>query len=117
MTPQALVVLEQRVRPDARETLDYFASQGVSVKVISGDNAVSVGAVAASLGLSGGGSAVDGRTLEASTDLGSAELQFDVGSNSIEARYGSHVLINDNRLELTGPASTTVAEVELLARP
>jgi cation-transporting ATPase E len=53
VTPVALVVLEQRVRPDARETLDYFASQHVSVKVISGDNAVSVGAVAGSLGLHG----------------------------------------------------------------
>jgi cation-transporting ATPase E len=53
VTPVALVVLEQRVRPDARDTLDYFASQNVSIKVISGDNAVSVGAVAGSLGLVG----------------------------------------------------------------
>ena len=53
VTPVALVVLEQRVRPDARDTLDYFASQKVSIKVISGDNAVSVGAVAGSLGLRG----------------------------------------------------------------
>ncbi|MDT5127064.1 MAG: cation-transporting P-type ATPase [Mycobacterium sp.] len=53
VTPVALVVLEQRVRPDARDTLDYFASQKVTVKVISGDNAVSVGAVAGTLGLHG----------------------------------------------------------------
>ncbi|MBO0680295.1 cation-translocating P-type ATPase [Mycolicibacterium sp. S2-37] len=53
VTPVALVVLEQRVRPDARDTLDYFASQQVSIKVISGDNAVSVSAVAGSLGLHG----------------------------------------------------------------
>lgn len=53
VTPVALVVLEQRIRPDARDTLDYFASQKVSIKVISGDNAVSVGAVAGSLGLQG----------------------------------------------------------------
>jgi len=53
VTPVALVVLEQKVRPDARETLEYFAAEGVSVKVISGDNAVSVGAVAGTLGLSG----------------------------------------------------------------
>ncbi len=53
VTPVALVVLEQKVRPDARETLDYFADQGVSVKVLSGDNAVSVGAVAGKLGLRG----------------------------------------------------------------
>ncbi|KUH86073.1 magnesium-transporting ATPase [Mycobacterium sp. IS-1556] len=53
VTPAALVVLEQRIRPDAHDTLDYFASQKVSIKVISGDNAVSVGAVAGSLGLHG----------------------------------------------------------------
>jgi cation-transporting ATPase E len=53
VSPAALVVLEQRVRPDARDTLDYFAAQKVTVKVISGDNAVSVGAVAGSLGLHG----------------------------------------------------------------
>ncbi len=53
VTPMALVALEQKVRPDARDTLEYFAEQQVSVKVISGDNAVSVGAVAGSLGLHG----------------------------------------------------------------
>lgn len=47
------MVLEQKVRPDAHETLEYFADQGVSVKVLSGDNAVSVGAVADKLGLRG----------------------------------------------------------------
>ncbi|MFG1798011.1 HAD-IC family P-type ATPase [Nocardia sp. NPDC049149] len=61
--PAALVVLEQRVRPDAKETLEYFASQNVSIKVISGDNAVSVGAVASSLDLTGGEHAVDAREL------------------------------------------------------
>lgn len=61
VTPVALVILEQRVRPDARATLDYFASQQVSIKVISGDNAVSVGAVAGSLGLHG--ETIDAREL------------------------------------------------------
>lgn len=63
VTAEALVVLEQKVRPDARETLDYFAKQDVAIKVISGDNAVSVGAVATSLELPGGEHAVDARTL------------------------------------------------------
>lgn len=66
VTPVALVVLEQRVRPDARDTLDYFASQDVTVKVISGDNAVSVGAVAGSLGLHG--ETLDARELPTDTD-------------------------------------------------
>ena len=63
VTPEALVVLEQKVRPDAQETLEYFASQKVAVKVISGDNAVSVGAVAGSLGLEGGDRPIDAREL------------------------------------------------------
>lgn len=63
VTPRALVILDQKVRPDARETLEYFASQKVDVKVISGDNAVSVGAVATSLGLPGGDDAIDARKL------------------------------------------------------
>lgn len=63
VSPAALVVLEQKVRPDAKGTLEYFASQHVSIKVISGDNAVSVGAVASSLDLPGGDHAVDARKL------------------------------------------------------
>ena len=73
VTPAALVVLEQRIRPDARDTLDYFASQRVSIKVISGDNAVSVGAVAGSLGLHG--ECMDARNLPESTDELADELE------------------------------------------
>ncbi|MCF3177945.1 HAD-IC family P-type ATPase [Streptomyces sioyaensis] len=63
--PVALVVLEQRLRPDAPDTLRYFAEQGVQAKVLSGDNAVSVGAVAAHLGLPGADAPVDARELPA----------------------------------------------------
>ncbi|MGK2901655.1 MAG: cation-translocating P-type ATPase [Mycobacterium sp.] len=71
VTPAALVILEQRVRPDARDTLEYFASQQVTVKVISGDNAKSVGAVAGTLGLHG--ETLDARQLpEAAEDLATA---------------------------------------------
>jgi cation-transporting ATPase E len=64
--PTALVVLEQRLRPDAADTLRYFAEQDVSAKVISGDNAVSVGAVAAKLGLTG--TTIDARRLPEEPD-------------------------------------------------
>ncbi|MFD9790245.1 HAD-IC family P-type ATPase [Streptomyces sp. NPDC059070] len=64
----ALVVLEQRLRPDAAETLRYFDEQNVHAKVISGDNAVSVGAVAGKLGLPGAQNTVDARQLP--TDQG-----------------------------------------------
>ncbi len=45
------MLLEDIVRADAPETLRYFAEQGVTVKVISGDNNVTVGAVARRAGL------------------------------------------------------------------
>ncbi|MFD8980692.1 HAD-IC family P-type ATPase [Streptomyces sp. NPDC059564] len=61
--PTALVVLEQRLRPDAADTLRYFEDQDVKAKVISGDNAVSVGAVAGKLGLPGAQNTVDARRL------------------------------------------------------
>ena len=68
LVPVALVVLRQRLRPDAARTLAYFAQQNVSAKVISGDNALSVGAVAASLGLPGAEDPVDARTLPTDPD-------------------------------------------------
>jgi len=61
--PVALIALEQRVRPDATPTLAYFERQAVTLKVISGDNAVSVGAVAAGLGLPGAEHPIDARSL------------------------------------------------------
>ena len=62
VTAQGLIVLNQRIRPDAAQTLAYFAGQGVQLKVISGDNAAAVGAVTRSLGVVSG-TAVDARTL------------------------------------------------------
>jgi len=58
----ALCMLAEQVRPDAAETLRYFAEQGVSIKVISGDNPATVGAIAAEVGLDVG-TPVDARTL------------------------------------------------------
>jgi cation-transporting ATPase E len=61
--PVALVALQERVRPDAEVTLHYFASQGVSVRVISGDHPATVGAIARGLGLPGADHPVDAREL------------------------------------------------------
>ena len=59
----ALVSLTEQVRPDAKDTLDYFASQGVDVKIISGDNPQTVGAIARRVGLD----LPDGRLCDART--------------------------------------------------
>jgi cation-transporting P-type ATPase E len=59
----AFIVLAERLRPDAAETLAYFAAQGVALKVLSGDSPHTVAAVAARAGLPGAGTPVDAREL------------------------------------------------------
>ncbi|MFD5699701.1 HAD-IC family P-type ATPase [Streptomyces lasiicapitis] len=78
----ALVVLEQRLRPDAADTLRYFEEQNVQAKVISGDNAVSVGAVAGKLGLPGAANTVDARQLPTDQD----EMAEALDANSVFGR-------------------------------
>ena len=51
--PVALVLLEERVRASAADTVGFFASQGVTVKVISGDHPRTVAAVARRVGVPG----------------------------------------------------------------
>ncbi|MEU1049323.1 HAD-IC family P-type ATPase [Streptomyces sp. NPDC005897] len=84
VTPAALVVIKQRIRQEAPSTLRYFADQGVSAKVISGDNAVSVGAVASGLALPGADNPVDARFLPEHPE----ELADAVEQNSVFGRVG-----------------------------
>lgn len=49
--PMALVIINDKIRLEARATLDYFKEQGVNIKLISGDNPKTVAGVAAKVGL------------------------------------------------------------------
>jgi cation-transporting ATPase E len=71
----ALVVLEERVRPDAADALAYFAQQGVAVKVISGDNPRTVAAVAAKVGMPDADRPVDARELPEEPEALAAVLE------------------------------------------
>jgi cation-transporting ATPase E len=89
LEPAALVVLAERVREDAAEVLGYFAEEGVAVKVISGDNPRTVGAVAAAVGVpgvSGADDAVDARTLPEDLD----ELADAMGRAAVFGRVTPH---------------------------
>ena len=63
LAPVALVLLEDQIRPDAPEILDYFAAQDITLKVISGDHPATVGAVAARAGIPNADRCVDAREL------------------------------------------------------
>ena len=61
--PVCLVLLEDTVRPDTPEILDYFGNQGVELKVISGDHPATVAAVARRAGVPGAAVGIDAREL------------------------------------------------------
>jgi len=89
LTPAALVVLAERVRADAAQTLRFFTEQGVALKVISGDNPRTVGAVAASVGVPGvrgADDAVDARGLPDDVDALADVLE----SHSVFGRVTPH---------------------------
>jgi cation-transporting ATPase E len=68
LVPSAFVILGDRVRETASQTLAYFARQDVEVKVISGDHPETVAAVARRVGLRGPGEPLDAKTLPTDRD-------------------------------------------------
>jgi cation-transporting ATPase E len=63
-TPIALIRLSEELRDGAAETLAFFKRQGVSVKVISGDQTATVAAIATALGVDGADQPVDARSID-----------------------------------------------------
>jgi cation-transporting ATPase E len=61
--PVGLLVIDQALRPDAADTVAWFAREGVALKVLSGDNPATVAAIAAQAGIEGAAGPVDARTL------------------------------------------------------
>ncbi len=51
IVPMALILISDKIRPDARATLEYFKAQDVDIKLISGDNPQTVAGVARKVGL------------------------------------------------------------------
>ena len=62
-SPIALITFRERIRPDAASTVAYFREQGVSIRIISGDNPQTVAAVARDAGVEFEGEAFDAQTL------------------------------------------------------
>ena len=86
LVPVALTVLDETLRPDAADTIAYFATQGIDVKVISGDSQITVGAVARRVGVPDADHPVDARTLPTDDD-GLADA---VEANAVFGRVTPH---------------------------
>ena len=78
ITPLGLILLANKIRPEAPETFRYFREQGVAVKVISGDNPVTVSEVARRAEIPNAEKYVDARTLETDEDIEEAANTYTV---------------------------------------
>ena len=74
----ALIPVTNRIRPDAPKTFEYFARQGVAIRVISGDNPLAVSEVARQAGIQGAEHYVDASRLRTDAQLAAAAEKYTV---------------------------------------
>lgn len=75
---EALVVVSDKIRDEAKATLTYFRNQGVNLKVISGDNPLTVANIAKKAGLYDADNYIDASTLLTDDDVKEAALKYSV---------------------------------------
>ena len=78
ITPLALLILANPIRKQAKEIFDYFARQGVAIRVISGDNPRTVSAVARRAGIENAARYVDSSELVTEEDYEEAVKRYTV---------------------------------------
>ncbi len=72
------ILLQDKVRKEAKKTLEYFKEQGVAIKIISGDNPITVSAIAKRAGLTEKLRVIDLSTLNSEEEIKKAALEYDV---------------------------------------
>lgn len=78
VTPYSLILLSNPIRKEAKKTFQYFAEQGVAIKVISGDNPVTVSKVALEAGIEGAEQYIDAVNLSTEEEIANALKQYTV---------------------------------------
>lgn len=78
VTPLGYVVLANQIRENAKKTFEYFKSQGVMIKVISGDNPNTVSEIAIQAGIENAENYIDATTLDTGAKLRDAVDRYTV---------------------------------------
>lgn len=76
--PLVLLLLQDKIRSDANETLQYFREQGVTLKIISGDSPHTVYGIACRAGFKEDAKIVDATTLVTDQDILDAAWEYDI---------------------------------------
>ena len=51
ISPVAIILIQDKIRKEAKDTLEYFKKQGVEIKIISGDNPITISQIAKRVGI------------------------------------------------------------------
>ena len=78
LEPLGIIVLSDVIREDAKETLTYFKEQGVDLKVISGDDPITVASIAKRAGLKNAQHYIDASTLTNREEMAEALIKYAV---------------------------------------
>ena len=74
----AYILLLDKIRPDANKTLSYFESQGVDIKIISGDNPVTVSKIAKNVGVKNYDKYIDMSTVDENANLNDVAINYTI---------------------------------------
>ena len=77
-TPLALIIILDPLRDDAKETLAFFQENDVDIKVISGDNPITVSSLAKQAGVKDAHHYIDASTLTTDEELENAIMNYNV---------------------------------------
>lgn len=76
--PLAFILILDKIRDEAKETLEFFYNEGVDIKIISGDNPITVSEVARKAGLKTASNFIDATTLKNDSDIYKAVDKYSV---------------------------------------
>ena len=99
------ILLLDKIRPDANKTLSYFEAQGVDIKIISGDNPVTVSKIAKNVGVKNYDRYIDMSTISEDTDLNDIAINYTIFGRVSPTQKQSLIKslkINNRTVAMTG---------------
>ena len=103
--PLLFILLENPIRENAAETFSYFNVQGVEVKVISGDNPVTVAAVAAKAEIPHADNYIDAQTLDTDEKITQAVEKYTIFGRVTpqqKQKFVQALQANQHKVAMTG---------------
>jgi len=99
--PELFIVLKNGIRKNAEETFAYFKKQGVEVKVISGDNPLTVSKIATQVGIPNADKYIDATTLDTEEKIEDAVMKYTVfGRVKPEQKKSIVLALKKNKLKV-----------------